>query len=97
LQAIQRGKDMFDHVHAGIAERERCLSRLVDPMFHEGRNAGLSRQIAADKDEPTIRRSRTELHLDIVSCPKAEAGESNALGNRVLTPKGPADFLLGKE
>jgi hypothetical protein len=57
----------------------------------------MSKKVAANEDDTGIRRSRTKLNRNVVSCPKTESCKANVFGDGVLIPKGFTDFLTGKQ
>ena len=56
LQAGQRGHDVLDHLHAGLAAAERGSPRHFDAVVDRGGDPRAAFQVGADEDDARIGR-----------------------------------------
>ena len=84
LQARQRGHDVLDHLHAGLAAAERGSPRHFHAVLDRGGDPRAAVQVGADEDDARVGRRGAKLHAHVLPAPVAHPFNRGGGGDRSL-------------
>ncbi len=84
LQAGQRGHEVLDHLHAGLAAAERGAPRHFDAVVDGGGDSRAALQVGADEDDARVGRRGPELDAHVAPAPVAHPFDRGGGGYRSL-------------